>query len=48
MPTIPIHKVVQQSDFGIYLKEVSPFSSKSPINYIHQGELSVLYFGYGG
>lgn len=42
MPTIPIHKVVQQSDFGIYLKEVSPFSSKSPINYIHQDDYYIF------
>lgn len=36
MSDIPIHKAIHQSDFGIFLKEVSPFSPKQPIRYVHR------------
>ena len=36
MADIPLHKAVQQSDFGIFAKEVSPFSPNRLINYTHR------------
>lgn len=36
MTDIPLHKAVQQSDFGIFAKEVSPFSPNRLINYTHR------------
>ena len=36
MTGIPIHKMVWQSDFGIFAKELSPFSAKRPIDYTHR------------
>lgn len=42
MPNIPIHKTVQQFDFGIFAKEVSPLSPKQPVNYAHRDDYYVF------
>lgn len=42
MPVIPIHKAVQQSDFGVFLKEVSPASPKQTIEYAHQDDYYIF------
>lgn len=36
MTDIPIHQTIQQSDFGIFAKEVSAFSPKQPVDYAHR------------
>lgn len=42
MTGIPTHKAVQQSDFGIFAKEVSPFSPNRTINYVHRDDYYIL------
>lgn len=42
MTDIPIHKVVQQSDFGIFAKEISPLPAKHPVNYVHRDDYYVF------
>lgn len=42
MSVIPVHKVIQQSDFGIFLKEVSPSSTKQPVEYAHRDDYYIF------
>lgn len=42
MIDIPIHKVLRQSDFGIYAKKVSPFLPKQPVSYAHRDDYYIF------
>lgn len=48
MSVIPVHKVIQQSDFGIFLKEVSPSSTKQPVEYAHRDDYYIFGIVSGG
>lgn len=48
MSGIPTHKVIQQSDFGIFLKEISPSHPKEPIRYVHRDDYYVFGIINGG
>ena len=42
MTDIPIHKATQQSDFGIFAKELSPVSPTRSIDYIHRDDYYIF------
>lgn len=42
MSVIPIHRSIQQSDFGIFLKEVSPSLQAEPIEYAHRDDYYIF------
>ena len=42
MPVIPTHKAAQQSDFGIFLKEISPTLSQETIVHAHRDDYYIF------
>ncbi|MBC5646181.1 AraC family transcriptional regulator [Parabacteroides sp. BX2] len=42
MPVIPTHKAAQQSDFGIFLKEISPALSQETIVHAHRDDYYIF------
>lgn len=42
MSVIRVHRGIQQSDFGIFLKEVSPSSTKQPVEYPHRDDYYIF------
>lgn len=42
MPVIPTHKAAQQSDFGIFLKEIFPTLSQETIVHAHRDDYYIF------